>query len=260
MNFKDIIKKVKDVKITPVTMVVTGAVILSLSAVAGVMYYLNSQEISSQMSKKDQMIEELKGTIRKGDLQKELEKRASASVPSASSTTPATTPAKTSAPASVATAGWQSYTDSVTGYTVKYPQGWTLDQTDEWVDMGGESKHVRFITVKSWANSAGRISMHWGFVRDNTYLYSTARTGTGAGDFVVMPTNLPVISAAVTKKKLVFEGKIKEYWYSPAVTPSGYTWEATISLDDQNDYLANDLTGASYVDMAEAILGNITIK
>jgi hypothetical protein len=237
-------------------MVVSGAVILSLSAAAGVLYYLNSQEIASQMSKKDQMIEQLRGTIREGDLQKELEKKASSNVPTTTPTTPVSSPA----PVSDATAGWQSYTDSVTGYTVKYPQGWTLDQTDEWVDMGGESKHVRFITIKSWANSAGRISMHWGFVRDNTYLYSTARTGTGAGDFVVMPTNMPVIGAAVTKEKLVFEGKIKEYWYSPAVAPSGYTWEATISFDDQSDYLANDLTGASYVDMAEAILGNITIK
>lgn len=256
MNFKDMVSKVKDAKITPVTTVVSGAVVLSIFAAAGVLYYQNSREIASQISKKDRMIEELKNTIRKGDIQKELEKKASANIPNAA---PAA-PTATSAPASDATAGWQSYTDSVTGYTVKYPQGWTLDQTDEWAEMGGESKHVRFITIHSWANSAGRISMHWGFVRDNTYLYSNARTGTGAGDFIVMPTNLPVISAAVTKKKLVFEGKIKEYWYSPAVAPNGYKWEATIMPDDQSNYLANDLTGVSYVDMAEAILGNITIK
>jgi len=249
-------------KMKPLWIIIISIAAAGIVAGCGTYYFMNKDR-SAKISEKNDSIAKLEKEIKglKGETEEvtesSLDKSSDSSAASSTATESETSSTEeTEDTAADATAGWQTYTNRDIGYVVKYPQGWILAETDKWEEG---DRHIRYITISSWENSANRISMHWGLVRDNTLLYSTDRTGIGAGEIVEVTSTMPVLGASIKKTKLVNETKIKEYFYAPRTAPSGYTWESSISLYDQSDYNSIDLTNVSQIDMAEAILANITL-
>lgn len=247
-----------------ITIIIVACAVFAGAAAGAGTYYFVSKNKAAQINEKKELITKLEGeleALKKADeviAKEETTSSSSSSSPSSSSSSSAV--AKNTPNAAVvanATSGWQTYTNRDIGYILKYPQGWTLQETDKW---GDDNKHYRYVTINNQDNSIHPISVHWGFVRNGTYLYSTDRTGIGAGEITEVASTIPIIGASIKKTKLTFEGKVKEHFYTPKTQPSEYTWEASIATRDEvNNTATNNLADYSEVDMAEAILSNVTL-
>lgn len=258
-------------QIPKIALVIAISVIGAGSAAGAGTYYFVNKEKTKQVSEKKETITRLENDLKalQGNLNSNTNTNGNSNAntnannntnaaksTNSSSNNSSKSSGSSSTPAADATAGWQTYTNRDIGYVLKYPQGWTLQETDTWTE---DNRHVRYVTIKNEENSASRVSLHWGLARNGTFLYTTDRTGIGAGEITEVSATMPVLGASIKKTKLVSEGKIKELFYAPQTSPSGYIWEASIAPADQSNYGANDLTGVSQIDMMEAILSNITL-
>jgi len=153
-------------------------------------------------------------------------------------------------------AGWQTYTNSDIGYTLKYPVGWTLKETNQQSEV--TSGIVKYIIIHTPDNL---YFFDFG-IKDVNGNYSTSeRTGVGAGDWVNNGA-LTVLGSNITITKLVFEGRTKELFYpkNTAKTPDNkYEFRANFCYDTGVDFDNLDMTNLAYVSDVEKILASIEL-
>jgi len=153
-------------------------------------------------------------------------------------------------------AGWQTYTNTDIGYTLKYPSGWTLEEINKQSEVvNGTVKYIVIHTPDKL------YFLDFGIKGLNDDFYTTERTGVGAGDFVP-GKKLTILGTTIDSYKLVFEGKTKEIFYPKdiAKTPDGkFIFRANFSYGSEENYEKVAMDNLSYVNDAEKILTSIKL-
>ena len=154
---------------------------------------------------------------------------------------------------------WNTYTNNEVGYSIKYPCDWTVKEINEFSET--ISQNVKYITITTPDN---KYLVHFGVRKSGVTTFETTdRTGVGAGEFVEAPADTVLIFGVnVTPKKLVFEGKTKEYFYNQPVgseATSGCSFVAGFSYTATADYTSYDMIGSAYVDTVKLILKSATL-
>ncbi len=151
--------------------------------------------------------------------------------------------------------GWKTYTNTEIGYTLRYPSTWTIEEVNKTSQITGGL--VKYIIIKT---SDDKYFLMFG-LKPKTEIYNlTDRTGVGAGDFQIAGT-ITILNTQVKIEKLVFGGKVKEYFYPQgiATTADGrYQFLANFSYNsDKVDYEKLDMKDLEEVKLAEKILKSI---
>jgi len=149
---------------------------------------------------------------------------------------------------------WNTYTNNEVGYTLKYPCDWTVKEVNEFSET--ISANVKYITITT---PDSNYFVHFGVRKNGVDSFETTdRTGVGAGEFVELPAETVMIfGVSVTPKKLVFEGKTKEYFYNQPTgseATAGCDFVAGFSYTASADYATYDMTGLGYVTTVKLIL------
>lgn len=149
---------------------------------------------------------------------------------------------------------WKTYADEEVGYTVKYPKDWTVEAT---VMTRNEAlvNPVRYLTLYAPSNSHALVL---GVKRSTDEFLISDRAGVAAGDFV-RDGNVTVADTLVPASKLVYKGKVKE-WYASENGPGPSTVgthviNASFAASSTGDSV--DLTGSPALATAKVILSTL---
>jgi hypothetical protein len=149
--------------------------------------------------------------------------------------------------------GWKTYTNYDVGYVLRYPTDWTVKETDTVSELTDE--YVKYITIY---DKGKKYFVFWGLKRKDDDFQISDRTGVGAGDFI-KEGEITILDTKVAANKLVYQGKIKEYFFpSPGLesTSDGiYQFSAALSGNSSSA----DLSAAEQVDIARRILQSVKI-
>ncbi len=153
--------------------------------------------------------------------------------------------------------GWTTYTEEAIGYTLCYPSDWLLKETDQVSETIGEP--VKFITIDTPDEN---YFLLFGLKRPTDTFRTNDRTGVGTGELVPKSERaFELLGVTVTPEALVYEGKIREYFYNqPEGTTSICNCEFTAFFTpsaSHPDYDAADMTDLGYVITAEKILKSV---
>lgn len=153
---------------------------------------------------------------------------------------------------------WKTYTNSAIGYSVKYPNDWSLKVTNEPSDLTA-GQTARFITI---TNPVTKHSLHLGARKTgDTQTDIWYRTGIGAGDFQAGDTVI-IGGTQVQSTRLVYQSKAVEIFYSPV---EHATRPVVIGSYDISAYFSNmtddgsDLTSSADYQTANTILSTLTL-
>jgi hypothetical protein len=153
-------------------------------------------------------------------------------------------------------AGWNTYINEEIGYQLKYPTDWTIKETDEHSELIGED--VKYITVNS---PGGKYFLYWGIKHKNDDFYISDRTGMGAGDIKKAGT-VTILGTENEIKKLVYEGKVKEYfftWSGGGKSADGnYQFSASLGYSGSN-YDSLNMEDVEEFETAKKILESVEI-
>ena len=112
--------------------------------------------------------------------------------------------------------GWLIYHNNNYGYELKYPKEWVIQENYYWHDViGGYVKNITFTSPD------GRYFLLFGIKNKESDISLSGRTGTGAGEFKE-GDNSKIDNVDIITTNLVFEGKIKEVYYTDMVPPYSY--------------------------------------
>jgi len=152
---------------------------------------------------------------------------------------------------------WKDYENAPVGYKLKYPCDWTLKETSEFNEtIETTVKHITLTTPDS------KYFLYWGFIKTGVEGYTNNdRTGVGAGDFVVKPAMaFDILGVNVVPQALVFQGKIKEYFYKQpqaGIATCACNFIGMFSYNQSQDYDALDMTNLEYVQTVKQILQSV---
>jgi hypothetical protein len=152
---------------------------------------------------------------------------------------------------------WKDYKNQLVGYSLKYPCDWTLKEVNEFSET--IDKNVKYIILTTPDN---KYFLHWGYVKSGVQDYTNSdRTGVGAGDFVVQQALVfNILGVNVVPKQLVYQGKIKEYFYEQpqaGVAQCACNFIGMFSYNQSQDYDALDMTNLNYVTTVKQILQSV---
>jgi len=213
---------------------------LGMAAGAGGSYYFwqKSEEKSKQADEKQKKVEELEKKVKKLE---EKEKK------------------RTEEKQAEEYAGWLTYINKDVGYKLKYPSDWTVEETNTTSEVTGQL--VKCIKIKT---PDKQYLLSFGLKKKTDTFSLSDRTGTGAGDLLPAGT-ITILKTSTKIEKLVFENKIKEYFYPGAgavqTTFDGlYEFTANFSYNGELiSYEDVDLTDLAEVKTAEKILRSIEL-
>lgn len=152
---------------------------------------------------------------------------------------------------------WKDYLNPLVGYSLKYPCDWSLTETNEFNET--IQMNVKHITIHTPDN---KYFLYWGYKKSSEQGYTNNdRTGVGAGDFVDQPAmTFDILGVNVMQKALVFQGKIKEYFYEQpkaGIAQCACNFIGMFSYDQSQNYDQLDITGLNYVDTVKLILQSV---
>lgn len=155
-------------------------------------------------------------------------------------------------------ADWLTYTNNDVGYKLKYPQGWTVDETNTTSEVTGQP--IKYIMIRT---PDKKYFLQLGLKKATDTFAITDRTGIGAGDFVRAGT-LTVLGTPIKIEKLVFQNRVKEYFYpgtSPATTSDGrFQFLASFGFNYEIfKYETVDMSNLAEEQLAEKILRSVEI-
>jgi len=149
---------------------------------------------------------------------------------------------------------WKDYINQLVGYSLKYPCDWTIKETNEFNET--LQMNVKYITIHT---PDDKYFLYWGFKKSAVEGYTNNdRTGVGAGEFVTKPDMaFNILGVNVVPKALVYQNKIKEYFYEEpqaGVAQSACNFIGMFSYDQSQDYDQVDMTNLNYVTTVKQIL------
>ena len=152
---------------------------------------------------------------------------------------------------------WKDYQNQQVGYSLKYPCDWTLAETNEFNET--LQMNVKHITIHTPDN---KYFLYWGYKKSAEQGFANNdRTGVGAGDFVLKPDMaFSILGVNVTPKALVYQGKIKEYFYEQpqaGIAQCACNFIGMFSYNQSQDYDALDMTNLNYVPTVKQILQSV---
>ena len=152
---------------------------------------------------------------------------------------------------------WKEYKNQPVGYSLKYPCDWTLTETNEFSETIG--MNVKYVTIKTPDN---KYFLFWGYKKSaEAGFTNNDRTGIGAGDFVNQPAMaFNILGVNVVPKQLVYQGKVKEYFYEQpqaGVAQCACNFIGMFSYNQSQDYDALDMTNLNYVTTVKQILQSV---
>ena len=149
---------------------------------------------------------------------------------------------------------WQTYKNVLVGYTLKYPCDWTLKEVAEHSEtINADVKHITITTPDA------KYFVYFGVRKNGVASFEISdRTGVGAGDFQQKPNEaVSIFGVSVTPKVLVYQGKIKEYFFDQpqgSTDLAGCDFGAGFSYDQNVDYNSLDMTNLAYIATVKLIL------
>jgi len=149
---------------------------------------------------------------------------------------------------------WKEYKNQPVGYSLKYPCDWTLAETNEFNET--VQMNVKHITIHT---PDDKYFLYWGYKKSAEQGFTNNdRTGVGAGDFVLKPDMaFDILGVSVTPKALVYQGKIKEFFYQQpqaGIATCACNFIGMFSYDQAQDYDALDMANLNYVPIVKQIL------
>lgn len=149
---------------------------------------------------------------------------------------------------------WQTYTNNDVGYQLKYPQGWTIKETNETSELTGGP--VKYIVV---SNPADKTFLMFGLKKTGDTFTTSDRTGIGAGeDSPVTDKKTTLLGAEITPDAHIWEGKTQEYFYklNTDSLKAACKCEASISYASTDNSSALDIP-KSNLDIVNLILQSV---
>lgn len=155
------------------------------------------------------------------------EEAATTSTSEAVATTPVATDENNNTPSEYK--GWLTYTNKDVGYTLKYPQGWTVKETNGLNETIGTT--VKYIVITS-ADSKYFLALGLKKKTDTRDFGTSDRTGMGAGEYSPLPAETFVfLGDNVIPNRFVWEGKNKEFFFRAETKGSAkFTGDYTASF------------------------------
>jgi len=152
---------------------------------------------------------------------------------------------------------WKEYKNQPVGYSLKYPCDWSLTETNEFNET--LQMNVKLTTIHTPDN---KYFLYWGYKKSAEQGFTNNdRTGVGAGDFVVKPDMaFDILGVNVVPEALVFQGKVKEYFYKQpqsGVATCSCNFIGMFSYDQAEDYDALDMTNLNYIPTVKQILQSV---
>ena len=149
---------------------------------------------------------------------------------------------------------WKNYKNVPVGYRIDYPCDWTLTETNEFNET--LEMNVKHITIHTPDN---KYFLYWGYKKSAEQGFANNdRTGVGAGDFFPKPNMVfNILGVNVIPKALVYQNKIKEYFYEEpqaGVAQCSCDFIGMFSYDQSQDYDQVDMTNLNYVTTVKQIL------
>ena len=156
-------------------------------------------------------------------------------------------------------AGWNTFINGEIGYSLKYPADWTVKETGQYDELRGAE--VKYVVIES---PRRKYWLHWGLKEKDADFAITDRTGMGAGD-IVDAGKITILGTETNIRKLVWQGKTKEYFYSTSQIGRSLTkdglWEflASFSYGDGTDWNSADITDAAEKILADKIFKSVSL-
>jgi len=152
---------------------------------------------------------------------------------------------------------WKDYINQPIGYSLKYPCDWSLAETNEFNET--LQMNVKLITIHTPNN---KYFLYWGYKKSAEQGFANNdRTGVGAGNFVPKPDMaFDILGVNVIPEALVFQGKVKEYFYKQpqaGIATCACNFIGMFSYDQAQDYDALDMTNLDYVQTVKQILQSV---
>ena len=152
-------------------------------------------------------------------------------------------------------ANWKTYINDEYKYEMKYPRDWSAKE------ISGDHPSGKTFKIIEFSSSDRKYRLLFGLRSKNANTEITTRTGVGAGDLAIYKV-VKIGNTDVQASQLVFEGKVKEIFYSnklgPGVTNlSGYEVVAEFGYVDSLDnsvYEKGDLKSLPELDASDQIL------
>jgi len=149
---------------------------------------------------------------------------------------------------------WKTYKTVPVGYRIDYPCDWNLTETNEFSETS--QMNVKHITIRTPDN---KYFLYWGYKKSAEQGFeNNDRTGVGAGDFFPKPNMaLSILGVNVTPRALVYQNKIKEYFYEEpqaGIAQCACNFVGYFSYDMSQDYDQVDMTNLDYVTTVKQIL------
>lgn len=130
-------------------------------------------------------------------------------------------------------AGWLTYNNAEVGYTLRYPEGWTITEVSEMSEtIQAEVRNIMMVSP-----SGNHFS--FGLGRTGATYSLSERTGIGAGELTPLTETTTLLGAEIVPEALVYESKTKEYIYSMSTAEKAVCdciVAAWFSPDSSGDY------------------------
>jgi hypothetical protein len=151
--------------------------------------------------------------------------------------------------------GWPTYTNTATGFTLRYPAAWTVAETDSTLD-GHPLRYVTFLSPQN------EYYVNFGLRRKGEDVLLSQRTGVGAGTFKKAGT-IPVLASPVTRLDLTYKGKVKGIFFPAAgsvFATHGFEGYAEFGKSAPTTYESFDLSQVPQTALALKIIKSVTLK
>jgi hypothetical protein len=151
--------------------------------------------------------------------------------------------------------GWPTYTNTATGFTLRYPAAWTVAETDSTLD-GHPLRYVTFLSPQN------EYYVNFGLRRKGEDVLLSQRTGVGAGTFKKAGT-IPVLASPVTRVDLTYKGKVKGIFFPAAgsvFATHGFEGYAEFGKSAPTTYESFDLSQVPQTALALKIIKSVTLK
>lgn len=124
-------------------------------------------------------------------------------------------------------AGWKTYYNYEIGYMLRYPSNWILTETDEWNEITDQA--VKYVSIDT---PDKKFFFYFGLKSKGDDFGISNRTGVGAGE-LADGEKMTVLGTPINIKKLVYKGKIQEFFFGAlgfVNTKDGkYTFSSSLS-------------------------------
>jgi hypothetical protein len=151
--------------------------------------------------------------------------------------------------------GWLTYTNTATGFTMRYPTDWTVAETDSTLD-GHPLRYVTFLSPHD------EYYVAFGLRRKGEDVLLSQRTGVGAGTFKKAGT-IPVLASPVARVDLTYKGKVKGIFFPAAgsvFATHGFEGYAEFGKSAPTTYESFDIRQAPQTARARKINKSVTLK